>query len=107
MQLGLAGRWRVVRRRALGAGQVRSVPATLAAGSPTRVRGHRRLVRSRQPRRRAVEMRTAVCPGSFDPTTNGHLDVFARAARLADEVVVAVLVNQTKQSLFTVEERMD
>lgn len=52
-------------------------------------------------------MRTAVCPGSFDPPTNGHLDVFARAAGLADEVVVAVLVNQTKKSLFTVEERID
>ena len=36
-------------------------------------------------------MRTAVCPGSFDPVTNGHLDVFARASELADEVVVAVL----------------
>lgn len=52
-------------------------------------------------------MHKAVCPGSFDPVTNGHLDVFARAAHLADEVVVAVLVNRTKQSLFTVEERMD
>jgi pantetheine-phosphate adenylyltransferase len=52
-------------------------------------------------------MHKAVCPGSFDPVTNGHLDVFARAAHLADEVVVAVLVNRTKQSLFTVEERIE
>ena len=52
-------------------------------------------------------MRRAVCPGSFDPVTNGHLDVFARAADLADEVVVAVLINKRKASLFTVEERMD
>ena len=52
-------------------------------------------------------MRRAVCPGSFDPVTNGHLDVFARAAHLADEIVVAVLVNRTKQSLFTVDERME
>ncbi len=52
-------------------------------------------------------MRTAVCPGSFDPCTNGHVDVFARAAELADEVVVAVLINQTKSSLFSVEERID
>lgn len=52
-------------------------------------------------------MRTAVCPGSFDPVTNGHLDVFARAADLADEVVVAVLINRSKSSLFTVEERME
>ena len=52
-------------------------------------------------------MRTAVCPGSFDPVTNGHLDVFARASALADEVVVAVLVNERKASMFTVEERME
>lgn len=52
-------------------------------------------------------MRTAVCPGSFDPVTNGHLDVFARASEMADEVVVAVLVNKTKSSLFTVEERIE
>ncbi len=52
-------------------------------------------------------MRTAVCPGSFDPVTNGHLDVFARAADLADRVIVAVLVNKTKSSLFTVDERID
>ena len=52
-------------------------------------------------------MRLAVCPGSFDPVTNGHLDVFARAASMADEVVVAVLVNHSKASLFTVDERME
>ncbi len=52
-------------------------------------------------------MRTAVCPGSFDPPTNGHLDVFARAGALADRVIVAVLVNKTKSSLFTVEERIE
>jgi len=52
-------------------------------------------------------MRTAVCPGSFDPVTNGHLDVFARAAAMADEVVVAVLINQTKAGLFTIGERID
>lgn len=52
-------------------------------------------------------MRTAVCPGSFDPVTNGHLDVFARAAELADDVIVAVLVNRSKSTLFTVEERME
>jgi pantetheine-phosphate adenylyltransferase len=51
-------------------------------------------------------MRTAVCPGSFDPVTNGHLDVFARAADLADEVVVAVLINKSKASLFSVDERI-
>jgi pantetheine-phosphate adenylyltransferase len=48
-----------------------------------------------------------VCPGSFDPPTLGHLDIVGRASRLYDEVVVAVLVNKTKSSLFTVEERLD
>lgn len=51
-------------------------------------------------------MRIAVCPGSFDPLTNGHLDVFARAADLADDVIVAVLINKKKESLFTVDERI-
>jgi pantetheine-phosphate adenylyltransferase len=51
-------------------------------------------------------MRRAVCPGSFDPVTNGHLDIIGRAASLFDEVVVAVLVNKSKKSLFTVEERI-
>ena len=52
-------------------------------------------------------MRIAVCPGSFDPVTNGHLDVFVRAAAMADEVVVAVLINQTKAGLFTIDERIE
>ncbi len=52
-------------------------------------------------------MTKVVCPGSFDPVTNGHLDIVGRASRLFDEVVVAVLVNQSKKSLFSVEERMD
>ena len=52
-------------------------------------------------------MRRAVCPGSFDPVTNGHLDIIGRASSLYDEVVVAVLINKKKSSLFTVEERMD
>jgi pantetheine-phosphate adenylyltransferase len=51
--------------------------------------------------------RRAVCPGSFDPVTNGHLDIVGRASRLYDEVVVAVLINKTKSSLFSVEERVD
>lgn len=51
-------------------------------------------------------MRRAVCPGSFDPVTNGHLDVFARAANQFDEVTVAVLINSTKAGLFTIEERI-
>jgi pantetheine-phosphate adenylyltransferase len=48
-----------------------------------------------------------VCPGSFDPVTNGHLDIISRAAGLYDEVVVAVLVNITKKTLFTVDERVE
>lgn len=51
--------------------------------------------------------RRAVCPGSFDPATNGHLDVIGRASRLFDEVIVAVLVNQAKAGLFTIDERLD
>ena len=45
----------------------------------------------------------AVYPGSFDPITNGHLDVFVRAADIFDEVVVGVLINKTKSSLFDVD----
>ncbi len=52
-------------------------------------------------------MRRAVCPGSFDPVTNGHLDIISRACNLFDEVVVAVLINKKKQGMFTVEERID
>lgn len=52
-------------------------------------------------------MKKAVCPGSFDPITNGHLDVIERASGLFDEVVIAVLVNNSKTGLFTIEERID
>lgn len=51
--------------------------------------------------------RRAVCPGSFDPITNGHLDIIERAARLFDEVVVAVGVNPSKNRLFGPEERTE
>jgi pantetheine-phosphate adenylyltransferase len=47
-----------------------------------------------------------VCPGSFDPVTNGHLDIIGRASRLFDEVIVGVLINQAKTGLFTEEERL-
>jgi len=49
----------------------------------------------------------AVCPGSFDPITNGHLDVIARAAAIFDEVVVAVGKNSTKSYLFSADERIE
>jgi len=51
-------------------------------------------------------MRRAVCPGSFDPITYGHLDIIERASHHFDEVIVAVLANRTKSSLFTVAERI-
>ena len=52
-------------------------------------------------------MSRAVCPGSFDPVTYGHLDIIGRAAGLFDEVVVAVGVNQSKSRLFSPEERLE
>jgi pantetheine-phosphate adenylyltransferase len=54
-----------------------------------------------------VTDRRCVCPGSFDPVTNGHLDVIERASRLYDEVTVAVLVNTSKSGLFEVTERIE
>jgi pantetheine-phosphate adenylyltransferase len=52
-------------------------------------------------------MRRAVCPGSFDPVTNGHLDIVGRSSRLFDEVIIGVLINQHKTGLFTIEERIE
>ena len=51
-------------------------------------------------------MRTALCPGSFDPITKGHLDIILRASRLFDRVVVLVSVNPDKRTAFSVEERV-
>ena len=51
-------------------------------------------------------MRRAVCPGSFDPVTLGHLDIVGRASRLFDEVIIGVLINQSKTGLFSIEERI-
>jgi pantetheine-phosphate adenylyltransferase len=53
-----------------------------------------------------VTVRRCVCPGSFDPVTNGHLDVIERASRLYDEVTVGVLVNTSKTGLFEVGDRI-
>lgn len=50
--------------------------------------------------------RIAICPGSFDPITNGHLDIIERAAAIFDEVIVAVLENSSKSPLFDVDERL-
>lgn len=52
-------------------------------------------------------LRRAVCPGSFDPITNGHIDIIGRASQLYDIVYVAVMINKSKQGLLTVDERMD
>lgn len=51
-------------------------------------------------------MKRVVCPGSFDPITFGHLDIIERASSIFDEVLIAVMVNQVKKTLFTVEERI-
>ena len=53
------------------------------------------------------QMRRAIYPGSFDPITNGHLDVIERARKLFDEVVVAVAHNDEKQALFSLKDRLD
>ncbi|MDY3973664.1 pantetheine-phosphate adenylyltransferase [uncultured Veillonella sp.] len=52
-------------------------------------------------------MRIGICPGSFDPVTNGHVDIFERASKLVDKLIVAVLDNPNKNSLFTQEERVE
>jgi len=52
-------------------------------------------------------MRIAICPGSFDPITNGHLDVVQRAARLFDRVIVAVAASEPKGPLFSLAERIE
>ena len=52
-------------------------------------------------------MLRVVCPGSFDPVTNGHVDIIERASGLADEVFVAVMVNQNKHGLFSVDQRLE
>ena len=52
-------------------------------------------------------MRLAIYPGSFDPITNGHIDFIARAASLFDEIIVAAATNDSKQTLFSMEERLE
>ena len=52
-----------------------------------------------------MSMRRAIYPGSFDPVTNGHLDIIERGCKLFDEIIIGILVNPDKQPLFTVEER--
>jgi pantetheine-phosphate adenylyltransferase len=52
-------------------------------------------------------MRRAIYPGSFDPVTNGHLDIIERGCKLFDEIIIAILVNPNKQPMFTIEERRE
>ena len=52
-------------------------------------------------------MRKAICPGSFDPITNGHLDIIKRASRVFEELIVGVLVNSEKKCLFSIDERVE
>ena len=52
-------------------------------------------------------MKTAICPGSFDPVTLGHLDIISRAGKIFDRIIVAVPVNPDKRYSFSVEERVD
>jgi pantetheine-phosphate adenylyltransferase len=52
-------------------------------------------------------MRRAIYPGSFDPVTNGHLDIIQRGCKLFDEIIIAVLVNPEKTAFFTIEERCE
>jgi pantetheine-phosphate adenylyltransferase len=65
--------------------------------------GSVRAMRSRE----SDQPRRVVCPGSYDPATHGHLDIIERAAKLFDEVIVAVLVNPSKKGLFSIEERVE
>jgi pantetheine-phosphate adenylyltransferase len=58
-------------------------------------------------REESLLARRAIYPGTFDPLTNGHVDIIARACKLFDEVIVAILVNPGKQPLFPVEERVE
>ena len=52
-------------------------------------------------------MKKALCSGTFDPVTNGHVDIFERAAKLVDELTVCVFVNKKKSSLFNIDERVE
>ena len=54
-----------------------------------------------------MEKRRAIYPGSFDPVTNGHLDLIKRALSIFDEIIVVVAINTEKQTWFTIEERLD
>ena len=54
-----------------------------------------------------METRTALYPGTFDPLTNGHLDIIGRAVKLVDHLIIGVAINAAKQPLFSLEERVE
>ncbi|CAM5251633.1 Phosphopantetheine adenylyltransferase [Streptomyces tanashiensis] len=92
------------------AGRVRGPAVPSLRRGNVLVRSRRLYVRRRTmtgPESEGPELRRAVCPGSFDPITNGHLDIIARASKLYDVVHVAVMINQSKKGLFTVDERIE
>jgi pantetheine-phosphate adenylyltransferase len=62
---------------------------------------------SRYNKKLTTRVLTAIYPGSFDPVTNGHLDVIGRAARLADRLVVGVLLNSNKNPMYSIDERVE
>jgi pantetheine-phosphate adenylyltransferase len=57
--------------------------------------------------RRVIMKTLAVCPGSFDPITNGHIDLIERGLRVVDEIIILIAINPDKHSLFSVEERLE
>ena len=114
----LAGGALVAVERASRSGPV-AWPAGLRAGPVPSLRRSDHLVRSRRrhigpsrliprwpARKDGMRVHRVVCPGSFDPVTNGHLDIIRRAALLHDEVLVVVGANRAKHGLFTVDERV-
>ena len=52
-------------------------------------------------------MKTAIYPGSFDPVTSGHLNIIRRAAKIFDKLIVCVMINSGKNSMFTLDERVE
>lgn len=96
-------------RRVRLAGRLRTTAGPSLRRGNVLVRSRRLYVRRRTmtgPESEGPKLRRAVCPGSFDPITNGHLDIIARASKLYDVVHVAVMINQSKKGLFTVDERI-
>jgi len=98
------------RRAARRAGGRRRPPRFRGSGGTARCRSTPRPAGRARPPRPGADMsrqpRVAIYPGSFDPLTNGHVDIITRGARLFDEIVVAVLLNPEKSPLFTFDERV-